>query len=498
MNKEDFLRLQNGSDVRGVALAVPGGAPVNLTDTAVSRIAAAFARWLAHRLNRDIRTLRIGVGHDSRVTAPALKDAALSALSGVGVTALDCGLSSTPAMFMGTVFPASALDGSIMLTASHLPSERNGMKFFTPDGGLDKGDITALLACAATLEYTPSSAQAPLLPLMADYAAFLREKIVQGCGCGQRPLAGLRIVVDAGNGAGGFFVRDVLEPLGADCTGSQFLDPDGTFPNHIPNPENHQAMEALRTAALKYGADLGLIFDTDVDRMSAVLPGGREVNRDAIIAMMAAILAPDCPGSTIVTDSVTSDRLTGFLESLGLKHLRYKRGYRNVISKAQKLNAEGIDAPLAIETSGHGALRENYFLDDGAYMAVKLVIAAARARTAGTELSSLIASLPSAGEEAERRIPISGTDTAAYGALVLEEFERRAQARGLQVAQPSYEGVRLSLPGQGWLLLRMSLHDPLLPLNVESDAPGGCASLLALARELLLGLDRLDLTVLDC
>ena len=498
LTKEELLRLQNGSDVRGVALAVPGGAPVNLTEEAVGRIAAAFARWLSRRLGRPAEGLRVGVGHDSRVTAPALKAAALSALAGEGAAALDCGLASTPAMFMGTVFPGCALDGAIMLTASHLPAERNGMKFFTRDGGLDKGDITALLEGAA--EAAPSNAPdagAPL-DLMGDYTAFLRAQIAQGCGGGARPLSGLRIVVDAGNGAGGFFVHDVLAPLGADCTGSQFLDPDGTFPNHIPNPENPQAMDALRAAVLANQADLGLIFDTDVDRMSAVLPGGREVNRDAIIAMMAAILAPGCPGGTIVTDSVTSDRLTAFLEGLGLKHLRYKRGYRNVITKAQQLNAQGVDAPLAIETSGHGALRENYFLDDGAYMAVKLITAAARAKASGGDLAALIAALPPAGEEAERRIPIAGDDTADYGRTVLAEFERRARERGLMVAQPSYEGVRLTLPGQGWLLLRLSLHDPLLPLNVESDAPGGCAGLLALAKELLSGFDRLDLSPLAC
>ena len=494
MTREEFLSLQNGSDVRGVALSVPGGRPVNLTEEAVGRIAASFILWLSRRLGRGVAELRVGVGHDSRVTAPVLKAAVLAALRGMGAQAFDCGLASTPAMFMGTIFPDCALDGSIMLTASHLPAERNGMKFFTRDGGLDKGDITALLEGAAGMALPAGDGEAPALPLMERYTAFLRKKIADGCGGAARPLAGLHIVVDAGNGAGGFFVREVLEPLGADCSGSQFLDPDGTFPNHIPNPENGTAMAAIRAAVTENNAHLGLIFDTDVDRMSAVLSDGRAVNRDAIIAMMAAILAPECPGGTIVTDSVTSDRLTGFLAGLGLRHLRYRRGYRNVISKAQALNTQGEDAPLAIETSGHGALRENYFLDDGAYMAVKLVIAAARAGEEG--LASLIAALPPAGEEAERRIPIAGPDTAAYGQRVLEAFEQRARERGIPVAQPSYEGVRLTLPGQGWLLLRLSLHDPLLPLNVESNASGGCAGLLRLAGELLAGFERLDLSVL--
>lgn len=146
--------------------------------------------------------------------------------------------------------------------------------------------------------------------------------------------------------------------------------------------------------------------------------------------MMAAILAPEYPGSTIVTDSVTSDRLTRFLEgTLGLHHHRFKRGYKNVINESIRLNNAGIPSPLAIETSGHGALSENYFLDDGAYLAVRLLIAAAKAKREGRALGALIERLPPACEEAERRIPIEGEDFAATGKRVLAAFEERRGAR---------------------------------------------------------------------
>jgi len=487
----DLHKLQNGSDVRGVALAIPGGRPVDLTEGACARIAAAFVQWLSQRTGKAPASLRIGVGHDSRLTAEALKKAALRGLNSQGVTALDCGLASTPAMFMGTVFPESAFDGSIMLTASHLPKERNGMKFFTPEGGLDKPDIKALLDLAETLPEPQAGEEGAKTDLMGRYAAHLREQIIKGVGKGGAPLLGLRVVVDAGNGAGGFFVREVLSPLGCDCTGSQFLEPDGSFPNHVPNPEDRAAMEAIRQAVLHSHAHLGLIFDTDVDRMSAVLPDGTEVNRDAIIALASAILAPDHPGGTIVTDSVTSDRLTAFLEGeLGLVHRRFKRGYKNVINEMKRLRAEGVDCPLAMETSGHGALSENYDLDDGAYLAVKLLIALAKQG----DLGGLIARLPSAVEEVERRIPISGEDFAQKGAAALGAFRERAQARGIDLA-PTCEGVRLALP-QGWMLLRQSLHDPILPLNAEGAHPGDLAGLLDLAGELLAGVDGLDLSVL--
>ena len=132
----------------------------------------------------------------------------------------------------------------------------------------------------------------------------------------------MKILVDAGNGAGGFFATSVLEPLGADTTGSQFLDPDGTFPNHVPNPEDPAAMSATIDAVLANNADLGVVFDTDVDRSGIVDAQGRAVNKNKLIALMAAVTLRAVPRSTVVTDSVTSQHLTAFIEGLGGKHMR--------------------------------------------------------------------------------------------------------------------------------------------------------------------------------
>jgi len=383
-----------------------------------------------------------------------------------------------------------------MLTASHLPFNRNGIKFFDDDGGLEHEDITEILNLAGFLNPVKVNFNVDKMDLITIYADYLRNKIASELkDFGDKPLSGLHIVVDSGNGASGFFVDKILAPLGADTSGSQFLEPDGMFPNHIPNPENKAAMEAIRSAVLKNKADLGLIFDTDVDRMSAVLSDGSEVNRDSIIAMIAAILAPEYPGSTIITDSVTSDRLTYFLEKeLGLKHLCYMRGYKNVINKQKELNAAGIVAPLAMETSGHGALKDNYYLDDGAFLAVKMVIALAKAAKDGKKLDSLIEKLPPLVEEGEFRFKINCEEFKDYGKNVLEEFKKRAEAKGYKMPQ-SYEGVRLTFNNdqvQGWMLLRLSLHDPVMPLNIEGGRKGDLAKLVAIARELTDGFDKLD------
>lgn len=501
MTDSDMMKLQNGSDVRGVAVdGVPGEA-VTLFPEAANRIAAGFAAFLAEKTGKPMHELRIAVGHDSRISADVMKQAVLEGLCACGVAGFDCGLASTPAMFMSIIFESTHMDGSIMITASHLPYNRNGLKFFTKDGGLEKSDIKDVLSRAAALEEQHSDISGvQALPIIDTYADYLCGKIRDGVGAGpdSQPLSGMHIVVDAGNGAGGFFASKVLQVLGADTEGSQFLEPDGMFPNHIPNPEDKEAMAAISKAVLDHHADLGLIFDTDVDRMSAVLPNGEAINRNALIAMMAAILAPDYPGSTIVTDSVTSDELTAFLQDeLHLIHHRYMRGYKNVINECIRLNKSGVVSPLAIETSGHGALSENYYLDDGAYLAVKLLVAAARASQQGKAIGDLVANLKHPAESKEYRLKIQGTDDAkAYGDTVLQAFEERAVAAGVVVAKPSYEGVRLVFP-EGWALLRMSLHDPNMPLNIESKEAGGCQHIAAQVKSFLTGFDCLDVTVFD-
>ncbi|MBQ4422607.1 MAG: phosphomannomutase/phosphoglucomutase [Schwartzia sp.] len=479
---------------------VPGEA-VNLSPGAAEDLGRAFALWLSEKRGKAPSELKVAAGRDSRLSGRDLELSFGKGLAEEGVKLLDCGMASTPAMFMALQFDETKADGSIMLTASHLPSDRNGMKFFTKEGGLEKADITELLKSAAAEPpgYKKADIAARPCALITRYTRFLRDRIKSALPeLGERPFEGMKILVDAGNGAGGFFASEVLAPLGADVAGSLYLEPDGRFPNHVPNPENAEAMKAIQEAVKTARADLGLIFDTDVDRMGAVLPDGTTVSRNELIAMMAAILAPEHPGGVIVTDSVTSDELTEFLEKeLHLKHHRFKRGYKNVINESIRLRKEGVDSPLAIETSGHGAMAENYFLDDGAYLAVKLLIAAAKLRQQGKSLSSLIEALGRPAESREFRLHIEGTDDPqAVGAAALKQFEAAAKAAGISAAEPSYEGVRLIFP-EGWALLRMSLHDPEMPLNVEGKTSGSVARIAGQIEKFLENVQGLDLSPLQ-
>lgn len=465
----ELKKLQNGSDIRGIGSASEMGS-INLTDEAVSLIAGAFAKWLKDKTNKQ--NLKIAVGRDSRLSGPRIADAVTDALLKSGVDVYYLGLASTPAMFMTTVTQGYLFDGAIMITASHLPWNRNGLKFFTKDGGLDKADIAKLIEIAESgMDLGSGTGTVKNIDFMSVYAKHLADKVRSATG-EQLPLKGMKIVVDAGNGAGGFYAKDVLEALGADTSGSRFLQPDGNFPNHIPNPEDKEAMRSITEAVLENNADFGIIFDTDVDRAGAVDSNGKPLNRNRLIALISEILLEEHPGTTIVTDSVTSSGLKDFISSRGGVHHRFMRGYKNVINEAIRLNEEGCDAQLAIETSGHAALKENYFLDDGAYLVTKLIIKLANLRKQGKSISDLISDLKEPAEATEIRLKITDEDFKAAGQKVLDGIEQTASQReDWQIAPDNREGVRVSVLN-GWFLIRLSLHDPLLPINIESDSIG--------------------------
>lgn len=520
---KDYQILQNGSDIRGIATQGIKGENINLTSEAVADISRGFVDWLAHKTSKEMSKLVITLGRDSRISGTDILGTVAKTLQRLGVQVLDCGLATTPAMFMSTVFDEILADGAIMITASHLPFNRNGFKFFYKGGGLDAKDVAEILSNAQGEDpFALSKEEAPLpqvisSPLMELYAAHLRRIILEDLKDFklEKPLTGLHVVCDAGNGAGGFYVRSVLAPLGANVLGSQFLEPDGYFPNHEPNPENKKAMESISAAARSVEADLGFIFDTDVDRCAAVDSLGREISRNKIVALAAALISENYPGSTVVTDSITSDQLTDFIqEKLGLSHLRYKRGYRNVINKAIELNEQGIDCHLAIETSGHAAIKENFFLDDGAFLATKIVVRAAKLKRKGEVIENMIRDLADPKEAIEYRISVNETNFATYADKIIEELsewvgrgecspENPCGGRcrcGMKLATPNFEGIRVSCDaqnGDGWFLLRKSLHEPLLPLNIESNIVGGCKIIADKLKDLLAIYTKLDLSVLD-
>lgn len=476
MTHEQLFQLKNGTDIRGTAISGIESDPVTLTDESVLLIAKAFCFWVM--VKSGIAAPTIAVGHDSRLSADHIQSLVAKGITACGGNVILTGLSSTPSMFMLLQDDFGA-DASIMITASHLPYQKNGLKFFLPSGGLEGANVAELLNIASVGTFPSGSGEIVQKSYLEKYAGDLVTFVRKACK-EERPLSGKRIIVDAGNGAGGFYADLVLKPLGADTTGSQYLNPDGNFPAHIPNPENAAAMASICQAVTENNADFGIIFDTDVDRAGAVSSDGKEINRNRLIALISAILLEEQPGAYIVTDSVTSDGLAQFIHAHGGIHHRFKRGYKNVINESIRLNREGKYSPLAIETSGHAALKENYFLDDGAYLVTRLLIALAKCAKEGKDLVSLISDLPEAKEAAEIRLQFEDKcNFKALGENVICDLKKFVEKQaGLSAAAQNFEGIRINFDrehGDGWVLVRMSLHEPIMPINVESNCIGGNA-----------------------
>ena len=488
--------LKSGTDVRGRAMG--DGAP--LTPETAEKLGAAFALWLKER---GVDNPRIALGRDSRLTGESLLSACAEGCRQAGARVESYGLCATPALYMSLITEGFACDGAMAVTACRHPGDWNGFKFFTKDGGIDAQELDRILALAE--EYQPSRS-GPAALLSRDFLSVYREQLAARVRRAldtdvQKPLLGLHVVVDAGNGAGGFYAA-LLEELGAWIEGSQNLTPDGAFPRYIPNPDSPEAMAALSETVVKVGADLGVMFDSDCDRAAIVDQTGRVLNRNRLIALVSAVLLDRKPGVTIVTDSVTSSGLARFIMEWGGEHYRYKRGYRNVINEAKRLNDAGVDCPLAIETSGHAAFRENHFLDDGMYLATVLICEAMRLKQEGKALSDLIADLREPVESMELRLTIDAEDSRAAGLSAIEKvMDHAAFAPGWHIAPDSREGVRINFDlddgfMNAWFLLRLSVHDPVLPLNIESDVQGGARRIAAALLSVLAGAEGIDLSPL--
>ncbi|KAK2634165.1 hypothetical protein Ddye_028957 [Dipteronia dyeriana] len=351
-----------------------------------------------------------------------------------------------------------------LVSSYYLSFNKNRFKFFTNAGGLKKPDIKDILERDAEI-----------------YKNFAVEAVMNSKKITSTSVKRVDYMT--------VYTSDLVKAV------RKAAGDTGSFPNHISNPVYKPAMKAITQVVLNNKADLGIIFDTDVDRLVVVDSTGREFNRNRLIALMSAIVLEEHIGTPIVIDSVTSDGLTMFIEKkLGGKHHRFKRGYKNIIDEA----ILGEESHLAIETSGHGALKGNHWLDDGAKnltlwfcflyytrQPVKILNKLASARAAGLYGGSkVLIDLVDGPEEPvvveEMRLKINRKrpnlkegicgSFRDYGEAMLNQLENRTDSDPkFQKAPINFEGVSVSGFG-GWFLLRLSFHFPVLPLNIEAPS----------------------------
>jgi phosphomannomutase len=436
--------------------------------------------WGEMLLAAEDKDTVVAIGQDPRSHGVRLADAMARGLeSHTSIRVVYTGIATTPACAaFPHLFPEC--DAAIMVTASHLPQDRNGFKMYTKQGGLSADDVK-LVGRLARDSMSNLYTQGSLPPLsggdavtcskwvdwMPAYADFLKTSILDQVKS-DLPLKGLKICLNAGNGSGGFFQK-VLEDLGADASASIHSEPDGAFPNGVPNPEYAPMYEATLAACQKANADLGIMLDTDADRCGFCVPtldGYQPLNRNRLIALLAVVFAKSHPGCSIVTDSVTSEGLSNFLtDKLGLQHVRYLKGYANVINKAKQ-----VDAQVGIETSGHCAMKENKYLDDGTYTAVKVVSLLANA--GGKGLLDLISEMNELDEVVELRMTCKDLDTMqrVFDVCAMDVERAATEDTRWEMDMENLEGVRVRVGDEQFFMVRKSLHDPIISVQIEAKS----------------------------
>ena len=428
----DLSGIVKAYDVRGVV-------GEELDDAVVRDIGAALARLLR---GEDPATRAVVVGYDMRDSSPSLAAALAEGVTGQGLDVVSIGLASTDLLYYasGTL----GLPGA-MFTASHNPARYNGIKLCRA-GATPIGQDTGLAAIRAAVEAGvpagPGGGRVTERDLLADYAAYLRGLVDLS---GIRPL---KVVVDAGNGMGGYTVPAVLGDLDVVPL---YFELDGSFPNHEANPLDPANLVDLQKRVVLEGADLGLAFDGDADRCFAVDERGEPVSPSAITALVAVRELAKAPGSAVIHNLITSRAVPEIIEEHGGRPVRTRVGHSFI-----KQTMAETDAVFGGEHSAHYYFREFWRADSGMLAALHLLAALG---TQETPLSALMADYDRYAASGEINSTVA--DQAAATAQVRSAFADRADFDEL-------DGLTAALQDGSWFNLRASNTEPLLRLNVEA------------------------------
>ncbi len=432
-------------DVRGVV-------PIELDGRRSFAIGAGFARF-ARRVE-DAR--RLVVAHDMRISGVELADAFTAGAESEGTEVVLVGLASTDLLYY-----ASGVLGvpGAMLTASHNPPEYNGIKFCLAGArpvGQDTGLADIRRAAEETLSRVGADVPAPQArndgrDWPGEFARHVRSFVDVSC------LLPLRVVADTANGMGGLIAPRVFE--GLPCTlDVLYGELDGTFPNHPANPLRLENLEDLRARILATGADLGLAFDGDADRVFVVDELGEPLSGSTTTAIVARAMLEKHPGETVLYNLICSKTVPEVIGECGGVAVRTRVGHSFI-----KTRMAETGAVFAGEHSGHYYFRENFRADSGIVAAVVVLEALCRAKLALSQLRRPFERYADSGERNTR---------VGDAAAVIASIARRFVAQGRPV--DDLDGLTVDL-GEWWFNVRPSNTEPLLRLNVEANDPESCA-----------------------
>lgn len=410
----------------------------------------------------------IVVGRDGRLSGPELMSAAIQGLREAGVRVVDLGMVPSPVAY----FAAEHLGvgNALVVTGSHNPPEYNGFKVVVGGAAL-AGDAIADLY-ARIRDGRLHVAEAPGGYEQQDVAEDYIQRIADDVQL-DRPL---KVVVDAGNGAAGEIAPRLLEAIGADPI-PLYCDVDGTFPNHHPDPSDPANLADLAQTVRQFGADLGVAFDGDGDRLGVVDGEGRFIFPDRVLMLFAGDVLQRNPGALVIYDVKCTGKLADHVLRNGGSPLMWKTGHSLIKAKMRETDAE-----LAGEMSGHFFFKERWYgFDDGLYAAARLLEILAQDEASPTEV---LAALPALVATPEIKVEVADAGTAAGIVAAFEVATRAEDSPFAQARLSTIDGLRADF-ADGWGLLRASNTTPALVLRFEADDEAALERIRGLFRALL-------------
>ena len=394
---------------------------------------------------------RVSVGRDCRLTSDAYAAALIEGLRSTGLHVIELGTVTTPLVYF-SLFHWN-LDGAIQITGSHNPSDYNGFKLCLGRESMHGDQIQDLRRRLEARAFRTAEGTHEKKSILGEY----QDYVVENVGRLARPI---RVVIDAGNGTAGPVAPAIYRRLGADVT-ELFTDMDGRFPNHHPDPTVEENMEHLIRAVAERGAELGIAFDGDADRIGVVDAKGRIVWGDELLVLFARDVLARNPGGIIVSEVKCSQRLYDDIAKRGGQGIMWKAGHSLLKAKMRETGAL-----LGGEMSGHIFFKERYFgFDDAVYAGARLLEICART---GKTVAELLADLPPSVTTPEIRVDCPDAVKFAVADRVRDHF----RASGLEIID--VDGVRVKF-ARGWGLLRASNTQPVLVMRFEAQSPAELA-----------------------
>lgn len=431
------------SDVRGIVGR-------DLSAGVARTLGRAYAALLAERGLRG----EVAVGRDNRPSGDELRDGLVAGLTESGVDVVDVGVVPTPLLYWALY--NEPVVGGIQITGSHNPKEYNGFKLSVGRSSLHGEGVRRLYELAAAEQFVTGRGSVRSAPVVERYI----DDVVQRVGRLSRPL---RVVADYGNGAGALVGPRLFERLGAQTT-NLFAESDGTFPNHHPDPTVVENVQDLIAAVRREGADLGVGFDGDADRVGLVDEHGEIVWGDYLLILYARdVFARTRPGQAVVFDVKCSEALPDAVRAAGGVPVMWKTGHSLIKSKMKEL-----DAPLAGEMSGHMFFAEGFYgHDDALYGAARLLKIVA---DSGRSVGELLADVPKFVSTPELRVDVAEEEKFGIVADAVRDFRARYDVIDV-------DGVRVRFGDGAWGLIRASNTQAVLVMRFEARTPEHLAAI---------------------